>query len=57
MEQVGEQLGAVDQARPGARVGRGGVDGEDALGAERVDPLPVLPGLRPRLLDRTSRRA
>ena len=38
VEQVGEQLGAVDEARAGARVGGGGVDGEDAIGAEGVDP-------------------
>ena len=33
-----EQLDALDQARAGARERRRGVDGDDALGAERVEP-------------------
>ena len=57
VEQVREQLGAVDQARAGARVGGGGVDGEDAPGAERVDPVAVLERLGARSPRRTSRRA
>src|SRR6185312_1410233 len=50
MEQMGEQLGAVEEARARARVGGGGIDGEGAGGAERLDPLPVRLGFAPRLL-------
>ena len=46
MEQVGEQLDAVDQSRTGAREGRGRVDREDALRPERLDLVPVLERLR-----------
>ena len=37
VQQVAEQLDPVDQARAGPGEGRGGVDGEDAAGAERLD--------------------
>ena len=40
VEQVAEQLDAVDQARAGPREGRGGVDREDAAGAERARSAP-----------------
>ena len=60
VEQVGEQLDAVDQARARARERRGGVDGDDPLGAERAQPLahgraPARPP-RPRRGRRASRR-
>ena len=57
VEEVAEQLDAVDQARPGPGEGRGGVDREDPRGAERGDLLPVLQRLRVGVARRTSRRA
>ena len=36
MQQVGEELDAVDQPRPGPREGRGRVDREDAARAQRL---------------------
>ena len=40
VEQVGEQLDAVDQPRARARERRGRVDGDDPLGAERAQRSP-----------------
>ena len=56
VQQVAEQLDAVDQARAGLGEGGGGVDREDPLGPERGDPLPVLHRLGLGVLD-ASRRA
>ena len=57
MEQVGEQLDAVDEARAGARVSGGGVDGEDAL--RRPAPRSARGARSPGRASprRTSRRA
>ena len=49
MQQVAEQLHALDEARPGAREVRGRVDRHHA-GAERGQPLALLHRLRRRLL-------
>jgi hypothetical protein len=48
MKDVGEQLGALDQARARPRERRGGVDGDDTLGAQRRNPLGVVENLLPR---------
>ena len=45
MQDVAEQLEAVDQARAGTREVGGGVDGHDAAGAERGELVCVGPGL------------
>jgi hypothetical protein len=39
VEEVGEQLDAVDESRSGTREGRGGVGGENVAGAEGADAL------------------
>src|SRR4051794_4251186 len=46
MEQMRQQLDAVDQPRAGARKGGGGVDGEEPVGAEGLEPVAVLQRLR-----------
>ncbi len=46
VQQVGQQLDPVHQARAGVGEGGAGVDRVDASGAERLDLLPVLHRLR-----------
>ena len=51
VQEVGEQLDPVDEARAGARERRGGVDRDHPLGAERAQPLAAAAGLRGGLVD------
>ena len=51
MEEVSEQLDPVDEAGARPREGRGGVDGEDPPGAQRLDLGPMRDHLLARPVD------